>query len=190
MGMTAHRLVRVSFSALNITALVAALLYLSRDGSVSLPRVPGRTDASCVSARSECPARTSPAKTRAKARREAAGRAAAQRRATARRRARLAAANAWHRGYAAYKPADGIYYRWVRKSCSSHVDRCWHIKVIARNGCGVLVVQGNEAYHGTSLGDLIGSKAHVPSKTPALLELIGTSGSTRTAASAPTISCY
>lgn len=207
-------MLRVSFAAANVTALVAALLYYGLGSSAAVRPVRDRSG-SCVRVRMDvtrrCPDRFRYEKTRAEIRREARARTRAARRArtvrsTTARKARIAAAgaaagtaagvrarraaHAWAGGYGAYTHGSGIYYRWVRTHCSSNVDHCWHIKVITHDGCGLLVVEGYETYKRTIVGDLFASRANVPSKSAVLFELIGTSGSTKTQASEPTISCY
>jgi hypothetical protein len=135
-------------------------------------------------------ARVAARKARVAARARAKAAAAARARAKAEAKAHaayVAAANAWHRGYIQYDA--NTYYRWRHGINCSYADYCWHIEVITRYGCSSLFVEANELSGNTNVGDLIDSRNNLTPKTPALLELISTSGSTNTVASAPTITC-
>jgi hypothetical protein len=123
---------------------------------------------------------------RARAKAAAAARARAKKEAAA-HAAYVAAANAWHRGYSQYDA--NTYYRWRHGISCTYADYCWHIEVITRYGCSSLFVEANELSGSTNVGDLIDSRNNLTAKTPALLELVSTSGSTSTVASAPTIKC-
>jgi hypothetical protein len=118
----------------------------------------------------------------------------ARERAKARARAHaayVAAANAWHSGYDLSDPSQALYYRWRHDlSCAAYSTYCWRIEVITRDGCSSLFVEANEEDSGgTIIGDLIDSRDNIPPKTPVLLEMDSTSGSTSSVASAPTITC-
>ena len=195
------------FAAVNVTALVAALLYYGLGSSAAVRPARDRGRPACVGLTLRCRDHPTSRQTRAELRRAARVRARSARRArTARaasaRTARLAAAgaaaggranrsaNATPGGYVAYQGGKRIYYHWVSMRCPSHVDRCWHIKVITHDRCDLLVVEGYETYRRTIIGDLLASRENVRPKSPVLLELIGTSGATSTEASAPTIKCY
>lgn len=103
----------------------------------------------------------------------------------------VAAANAWHSGYDVFDSVQGVYFRWRDDlSCASYETYCWRIEVITRGGCSSLFVEANELdTSGTIIGDLIDSRDNVPPKTPALLELDGTSGSTSSRAHISAITC-
>jgi len=92
--------------------------------------------------------------------------------------ARIAAANAWHKGY--NQQDENVYWKWVNSgSCQDFVqDGCWHVAVITRDGCSSYVgVNANEYQGGSIVGQLLDNQGYgIPAKTPRVFELDADSG--------------
>jgi hypothetical protein len=123
--------------------------------------------------RAKIAARRAAAAARASEKRAAAARAAAAKRVAAARAARIAAANAWHKGY--FDQDDNVYWRWVNgRSCQDFAEHgCWHVEVITRDGCASYVaVNANEYSGGTIIDSLLDNQGYgIPPKTPRVFEL-------------------
>ena len=124
--------------------------------------------------RAKIAAQRAAAARRAAAKRAAAARAAAAKRAAAAEAARIAAENAWHKGY--FRQDDNVYWKWLNgASCQDFAqDGCWHIEVITRDGCPTYVAVNANEYSagGTIVDSLLDNQGYgIPAKTPRIFEL-------------------
>jgi hypothetical protein len=87
--------------------------------------------------------------------------------------ARLAAANAWHKGY--LEQDANVFWKWLaQRGCREFATNgCWHVEVITRDGCASYVaVNANEYVGGTIVNSLLDNQAYgIPAKTPRIFEL-------------------
>jgi hypothetical protein len=95
--------------------------------------------------------------------------------------AAVRAANAWHEGYDLapqdeYGSSGPVYVKWVSGlACAPYMgeDGCWHLQVIARDGCPSYVgAEANEYLGGKVVGSLLDNNGTgLPPKTPIAFEL-------------------
>lgn len=126
----------------------------------------------------------------AAAKRSAAAAAAAAKRAAAAEAARVAAQNAWHKGY--FQQDANVYWKWVNGgSCQSFAQYgCWHVEVITDQGCpSYIAVNANEYSGQTIIGSLLANQGYgIPARTPRIFELDADQGGNVTASNV-TIDC-
>jgi hypothetical protein len=138
-----------------------------------------------------CPANSDYRKTKAQLRAEVVAKAKAAKRAkraaaraaevnrvrlarqAAAQRARIVAANAWHQGYT--QQDENVYWRWVHgRNCQDYAQYgCWHVEVIARNGCpSYVAVQANEYSGASIINSMLDNQGYgIPPKTSRVFEL-------------------
>jgi hypothetical protein len=124
--------------------------------------------------RAQALAKTKAARLARIAKAEAARRARiAAARAAAEERERIAAANAWHRGY--FQQDENVFWRWRSGlTCQDYaLHGCWHVEVITQYGCETYVaVQANEYREGTIINSLLDNQGFgIPPQTPRIFEL-------------------